>query len=349
MAMVCPKNQRAILGHIRDLVLIVFIGNFISFLFNQDFSDFWHRIEIGSWYSLMIGGTLWKGNQFIGWYLSRKLDYNKRPFFTLRVNLISMFIYSLIAIIIVNYIWYVWIWDWTISKMFSSGYPSMIIEFVVTIIITSIYFAIGFFQAWRESAVNEERLQKESIKLQYNALKNQVNPHFLFNSLNTLTTLVYKDPDLSAKFIKQLSEVYRYVLEHKDSELVNLDEEIAFCKHYIYLQQIRHGDNLKTNINIPANQPIMVVPLSIQLLIENAIKHNEVSDDHPLEITVDIEDQFIVVKNNLQLRTAIPDSGGIGLDTLEKRYAFLSDQHFSSEKTDSAFVVKIPLIKKQVA
>lgn len=243
-----------------------------------------------------------------------------------------MFIYSLIAIIIVNYIWYVWIWDWTISKMFSSGYPSMIIEFVVTIIITSIYFAIGFFQAWRESAVNEERLQKESIKLQYNALKNQVNPHFLFNSLNTLTTLVYKDPDLSAKFIKQLSEVYRYVLEHKDSELVNLDEEIAFCKHYIYLQQIRHGDNLKTNINIPANQPIMVVPLSIQLLIENAIKHNEVSDDHPLEITVDIEDQFIVVKNNLQLRTAIPDSGGIGLDTLEKRYTFLSDQHFSSEK-----------------
>lgn len=349
MAFICKKKQHALLGHVRDLVLIVIIGNFITFLFNPDVTNFVEHVPTWSLYSLMIGGTLWKGNQFIGWYLAQKIDYNKYPFKALRWNLISMFIYSLIAIVVVNYIWYVWIYGRTISQMFNYSYVSMIIELVVTVVITSIYFAIGFFQAWRESAVNEERLQKESIKLQYNALKNQVNPHFLFNSLNTLTTLVYKDPDLSAKFIKQLSEVYRYVLEHKDSELVSLDDEITFCNNYIYLQQIRHGDNLKTEIDISAGKQIMMVPLSIQLLLENAIKHNEVSDDNPLKISVQLKDDFIVVTNNLQLRSAIPDSGGIGLETLKKRYAFLSDKHISIEKTSASFIVKIPIIKKQAA
>jgi len=341
------KKFGAILGHIRDLILVVLIGNFISFLFNQDFSDFWERIEIGSLYSLMIGGTLWKGNQYIGYLVSRKINYKKYPLKTLRWNLSLMFVFSLLNILFINYIWYVVIWDWKVDSMFRSGYPSMVIEFVVTIIVTSIYFAIGFFKAWRESAVREERLQKESIKLQYSALKNQVNPHFLFNSLNTLTTLVYKDADLAARFIKQLSEIYRYVLEHKDTELVTLQEELDFCSKYLYLQQIRHGDSLKVEINTRDEQKIRVVPLSIQLLIENAIKHNEVSEDNPLIIKISVKDQFIVIENNLQLRKSIPESGGIGLDTMKKRYAYLSDNKPEISQMDGFFTVSLPVLNAE--
>ena len=347
--MVCPKNQRAILGHIRDLVLIVFIGNFISFLFNQDFSDFWHRIEIGSWYSLMIGGTLWKGNQFIGWYLSRKLDYNNRPFFTLRVNLISMFIYSLIAIIIVNYIWYVWIWDWTISKMFSSGYPSMIIEFVVTIIITSIYFAIGFFQAWRESAVNEERLQKESIKLQYNALKNQVNPHFLFNSLNTLTYIIPEDPDKAVHFVQKLSKVYRYILEIRDKKLISLEEELSFLHAYLFLVLERFGDNLRADIRVPDDAlNLQLVPLSLQILFENVVKHNIISEERPLQVELWVENNRLIVRNNLQRKRQSMPSTKLGLQNIRNRYAFFSEEKVDVIETKDFFTVSLPLIRVPV-
>lgn len=340
----CP-SPKFFLGHIRDILIVVLIGNVVTFFFNPDYINFWERIWMTSLYSLMIGSTLWKGNQFIGWLVHRRINSYKFPLKALRWSLAFMFVYSLVIIIIVNFIWYVIIFDNTILQMFQFGWISMIIEFLITIIITSIFFAIGFFKAWRESAVNEERLEKESILLQYNALKNQVNPHFLFNSLNTLTTLVYKDADLSARFIKQLSEIYRYVLEHKDTELVSLREEMNFCEKYMYLQKIRHGESLKINFDFKDDHLIRVVPLSLQLLLENAIKHNEVSEENPLEISVSIQDEYIVVSNKLQIRKSIPESGGIGLDTLKQRYAFLSETPFQTKQENGVFNVFVPVLK----
>ncbi|MCB0804689.1 MAG: histidine kinase [Bacteroidales bacterium] len=341
------KNNRRtrIWAHVRDALIVIAIGNFISFLFNQSYTDLWYRLGMNSLYSLMIGMTLWKGNEFIGTQVSKRIDYDKQPFRALKWNLIMMFSFSLVAIIVVNFIWFVLIWDWSVKAMFSNGYITMVIEFGITIIITSIFFAIGFFRAWRESAVREERLQKESIKLQYNALKNQVNPHFLFNSLNTLTSLVYEDADQSARYIKQLSEVYRYVLEHKDTELVSLDTELDFCTKYVYLQKIRHGDDLQVEIGVDKSSGIQVVPMSVQLLIENAIKHNEISEDNPLTVKITLNDAFIIVRNPLQPRSAIPDKGGIGLETLEGRYAHLSDQPLQVLDEDGYFTVMIPILK----
>ena len=331
--------------HLRDILIVVVIGNGISFLFSPDFTNFWERLWINSLYSALIGGTLWKGNEAIAYFVGRNIDYNRYPFKALRWNLSLMFVFSLIDIVVINYLWFVVIFDWTAERMFTRIYPTMIIELVVTIVITSVFFAIEFFQSWRESAVREERLQKESIKLQYNALKNQVNPHFLFNSLNTLTSLVYKDADQSARFIKQLSEVYRYVLEHRDTELVDLATEIGFCRKYIYFQKIRHGENLHVDFEIDPTANIKVVPMSLQLLIENAIKHNEISEEKPLIIKVGIVEGFIVVTNTLQQRKTIPESGGIGLETLKRRYAFLSDKAFDAKRENGRFVVQIPVIE----
>lgn len=230
--------------------------------------------------------------------------------------------------------------------LFKNGFPILAIQMAITILIASVLYSINFFKAWRESAVNEERLQKESIKLQYKALKNQVNPHFLFNSLNSLTTLVYRDQGQAAKFIKQLSDVYRYILEHKDNELVTVQEEINFAKKYIYLQKIRHGESLQVDIQIKNFVKEFVVPVSIQILIENAIKHNEVSEENPLKIKISRNGEYIMVKNNLQPKRVLKDSGGIGLSTIRKRYSFLTKNAVITMETDNKFLVKVPVLEE---
>ena len=343
--MISPK-AKIWLGHIRDLIIVMVIGNVISFLFDPRMENIWERIQYGSLYSLFIGGILWKGNQYIGFILSKKMDIHNHPSRNLAYNLSLMFIFSLLTIIAVNYIWYVVIFGWTPERLFSRGWITMVIVFFVTVLITSIFYSIGFFKAWKESAVNEEKLQKESIRLQYQALKNQVNPHFLFNSLNSLSSLVYKDQDQAVRFIKQLSEVYRYVLEHKDSELVTLSDEINFCEKYIYLQKIRHDDSLNVRIEVKSMQGKYVVPVSIQILIENAIKHNIVSDEDPLHIEIFDADDTIVIQNKLQPRKSLDASGGIGLSSLKDRYSFLTDREITVKKTEDQFIVALPLIHK---
>lgn len=334
------------LGHARDLLVVMLIGNVIAFMFDPGVDHFWERVKFGSLYSLFIGGILWKGNQYIGFVLGRKIDIHAHPLRSLGWNLASMFVFSLVTIVVVNYIWYVVFFDWTAERLFTRGLLTMLIVFFVTVVITAVYYSMGFFRAWRESAVNEERLQKESIKLQYKALKNQVNPHFLFNSLNSLTTLVYQDQDQAVKFIKQLSEVYRYVLQHKDNELVSLEEEIGFSEKYVYLQQIRHDNGLNVKFSVSNVKNRYVVPVSLQILIENAIKHNIVSGEKPLFIEIYDTEEAIIIKNNLQTKKTLNDSGGIGLNSLKERYAFVADRKVVTKKTEESFIVELPFIQK---
>ena len=340
-------KKRIILGHLRDLLIVVIIGNFITFLFGASI-EYLLSLRTSA-YSLMIGGFLWKGNEAVGYFIGKKIDIYKHPVKApkwLRWSLISMFVYSVLIIILINFFWTVIIWGHSTASLFKNGtLITMIIEFGITIAIASIMYSISFFKAWREAAVNEERLKKESIAHQYKALKNQVNPHFLFNSLNTLSTLIYKDQNLAAKFTKQLSEVYRYVLEHKDSEVVTVNTEVEFVEKYLYLQRIRHGDNLQTGIDIKNCNDKMIVPLSLQMLVENAIKHNVISEDDPLKIRIYNTETYIIVENNLQKKSSIADNGGIGLSNIKARYEHLTDIPLTIEESSDIFKVKVPLIK----
>jgi LytS/YehU family sensor histidine kinase len=257
------------------------------------------------------------------------------------------FLFTIVNIIVVNYFWWILFVGEKIDFLVKDGFMILVIQLIVTIVITSIFYAKSFFQSWREAAVNEERFKKESIHYQYKALKNQVNPHFLFNSLNSLTHLVYENQEQAVKFIKQLSEVYRYVLEHKDNELVTLKEELEFVKKYIFLQQIRHDKNLVVNFDINENPAGEVVPMSIQTLVENAIKHNEISEEKPLTIQILQENGYVIVRNNLQRIKVIPNSDGIGLSTLKQQYERLIDKPVLRIETEKRFVFKIPIIQKK--
>lgn len=340
------QRKRTIKRHLLDLLIVVLIGDLINYFFNPEISSYLKFLPWNSLYSLIIGGFLWKGNEAVGKYIGARIDMNKYPLKALRWSMFGIFVYSILAIIIVNQIWWVLVIGRPIDYLLRiQGILIMVIEFVVTIIIASILFGTSYFKAWRESAVNEERLRSESLAYQYKALQNQVNPHFLFNSLNTLSTLVYKDQDQAVKFIKQLSEVYRYVLEHKDAELVDISTELEFVKHYVFLQKIRHGGSLNLTFDLLNSKQVQVFPMSLQMLIENAIKHNIVSEENPLFVEVTQNSEYIIIKNNLQHKSSVNDTGGIGLQNLKLRYELLSDTPFLIEKTDKEFIVKLPVLK----
>lgn len=188
-------------------------------------------------------------------------------------------------------------------------------------------------------------LQEENIISQFESLKAQVNPHFLFNSLNVLSSLIFVDQQKAAKFVRQLSKVYRYVLEHKDMDTITIREELPFIESYIFLLKTRFDQNLTVSISIPDEKTnLKVAPMVIQLLIENAIKHNVVSKTKPLTISIAEKDNYLEIKNNLQLKSSTEVSSRIGLNNIRKRYEYLATNKVEVIENEEFFLVKIPLL-----
>lgn len=190
------------------------------------------------------------------------------------------------------------------------------------------------------------KVQKENLQSQFDVLKQQVNPHFLFNSLNVLTSLIRLEPDLAEKFTEHLSKVYRYVLENKDNELVKLSTELDFLDAYLFLLNIRFMGKISVSVNISEEQKeFLVIPLAMQLLIENAIKHNSMSKKSPLFIQIFVDEKcYLNIINNLQEREAHMTSTGVGLRNIQNRYLLLNNTLPEFEKTSDQFIARIPLI-----
>jgi LytS/YehU family sensor histidine kinase len=214
------------------------------------------------------------------------------------------------------------------------------------IAIMCIYESIYFMLALKDSVEEKEMLKRESLQAQLNALLTQVNPHFLFNNLNTLSSLIPENPKHAIDFVQQLSKVYRHILDVKDEKSIFLKEELDVLNAYTFLLQTRFGKNLAVNINIPDEKlEKKIVPLSLQILMENAIKHNIVSADKPLHIDVFAENGSLILSNNLQVKNQINESTGIGLDNIRNRYKLLGDKEVKVTEDDNSFTVSIPLIE----
>ncbi|MFC5626848.1 sensor histidine kinase [Algoriphagus winogradskyi] len=198
---------------------------------------------------------------------------------------------------------------------------------------------------WRKSALEAEILRNEKLASQYQSLKDQLNPHFLFNSLNVLSSLVYENADKSAAFIQKLSRIYRYVLEAQKEELIELEKEESFAKNYLELQKIRFEESLQFSIKIE-NQNGFIPPLSLQLLLENAIKHNIVSQSEPLFIHIYRKDDDLWISNTLQPKSSQTEpSTGIGLNNIKMRYQLLSERNMEVIQTEDEFLVKLPILE----
>ena len=215
--------------------------------------------------------------------------------------------------------------------------------FMVLSVILSI-FGYHFFVRWKQEKVTAAELEKEKALVQYDNLKNQLNPHFLFNALSSLNSLIFENPQLASDFLQQLSKVYRYVLENKEKNAVSLDTEINFVSHYVKLLETRFGDGLKVVFDVDTDaKEKTIVPVTLQVLIENACKHNTTSKDSPLLVTVKSEGDYLLVQNNLQRKSAIETSNKLGLENLKNLYRYISERPVEVTETQQIFTVRIPL------
>ena len=224
-----------------------------------------------------------------------------------------------------------------------------LVSLIITIIVSLVYHLIYFYKAYQENRVKQEKIIAGNASAQFESLKNQLDPHFLFNSLNVLSSLIEENPDNAQKFTTSLSKIYRYVLEQRDKELVSVAEELNFAKTYMKLLKMRFENSISFELpETIENNEAKVVPLSLQLLLENCIKHNVVSEQKPLHIKIYIANNELIVENNKQKKEVLQDRKGIGLQNIVNRYAVLTNRNVSVLDSDHIFKVKLPILTKQV-
>lgn len=203
---------------------------------------------------------------------------------------------------------------------------------------------VFFYGQWQEALKREHKLREQSLIFQNETLKNQVNPHFLFNSLNTLSALVTTQTELAERFVSRLSSIYRYILENSAKDTVPLKDELDFLESYFYLHKIREDGKIRLQMDVKGVEKYKVLPVSLQMLIENAIKHNMATREKPLIISIALERSFIVVKNNFQPMASALDSTHMGHKNLSERIQLLTGKDLIVEQTGGEFIVKIPLL-----
>ncbi len=342
------KNKKLTLKKIVLMGLIsISIGIFFSVFFfhGQSFNDLKSMLfNIG--YSLSLGLGLFATGFVLNLFNGRIIKWVKYPIRSLIISLIIMTLYSSIIIALVNWIWYILIFNHTWKQLFEGGKFFIIMQFIIYCIIALFSFARTFFKEWRQSLLSEQKLKEEAILLQYKVLSNQVNPHFLFNALNVLNSLISIDPDRAQNFVSKLSSFYRDLLNFKDKDIILLDEEISFVENYIQLQQERFGDNIIYSNSLTDTKHFLVIPMTLQMLVENAIKHNQITKNRKLNIEIYSENNYIIVRNTYQPYANPKDGERFGLQSLRERYQFLTDKNVIINQNNNYFTVQIPLLEK---
>lgn len=222
--------------------------------------------------------------------------------------------------------------------------PGAVICVFVGVFLETIAF---FLTVWRQAIGREQQSEEEALKYKYRNLKAQVNPHFLFNSLNTLSEIVYVDAKKADSYIQKLAGIYRYILEHEETDQVTLSEELEYVSSYFDLQKERDGNKIRLDISVDDTSKFKIIPVSLQILVENALKHNSASEENPLDISIYKEGEaYIVVSNPIRKRTTMTGSHGTGLVNLKERVKQITGKEMIVQTDNNQFTVKLPIIKQ---
>ena len=295
-------------------------------------------------YSLSIGIPIMKIYEYVEWKLEQNIPWLIKPNLRFFLTVFLELVIGILIFTLVNWLIFIVIQKQEIGILFSktsAGLKYLIIFTITGIILIN---SSHFFKSWKQAAVNEEKLKREKLAIEYEALKNQVNPHFLFNSLTALSSLVYKDQQKAVTFIREFSNVFRYVLESREKEVVDFATEKKLLESVSYLNRIRYEDSLQIQINLSDATDKYIIPMALQMLLENAIKHNSISVNKPLKVEIMEEEGYVVVKNNLQPKKSEIVSNKIGLENIKSRYKYLSDKNVLVEISNEEFIVKIPVL-----
>ena len=259
---------------------------------------------------------------------------------------------TMVGIVFLRFITIVLIEGNAISYFFEDPYAInyYTFSFIITLIVSLVFHVIYFYKAITENKVKEQQIVAKTETAKFESLKSQIDPHFLFNSLNVLTSLISENPKQAEKFTTKLSKVYRYVLEQKNKDLIELDEELAFAKAYMELLKMRFENAVIFEIpDKSTSSELKIIPLSLQLLLENTIKHNVVSEENPLIVTIKEKDGYLVVTNNFNPKTILEKGTKVGLQNIVDRYHLLTLKKVEIINNSDSFIVKLPLLTQKTS
>ncbi len=327
------------------LIGIPILSFFIDYIFNNSFANYPFGEAITIW-GITLLFTI------ANWFIMRQpIFFLRKKYNSVKDDVKRI---SLVFLIMVTSVWFIdFIGTWLLSNLtqafqFFSRLRELVFIILISTMILAIYEVIYFYVRLKKSIREEEQSKQVLVQAELDGLRNQAQPHFFFNTLNTLRDIIDQNSKEDAKkFVDKLSDVYRFLLESGNANLISLRDELKFAKAYIYIQSERFGDNLKLNWNIPETSlDTKIAPMSLQLLLENAIKHNVISKAKPLEIHVTVKDYYLVVDNIIQSKSTQLPSTKVGLKNIEKRYKLISSKSVVIINEGNRFTVSLPLLKK---
>lgn len=332
------------------ILFVIFLGCFFQFSINVIFSLIYrnHSLlgNIQSYlFSIAISFGVMYGLVKLGGWMNKTLSWEKSPGGRFYLQIFAITFFVILMVMGIRTLFNLFIFPVGFIRLLDEVVVGVFF-FFVTLLLVFIDLGIHLLDKWRISQAEIERFKKANLETQFEMLRTQVNPHFLFNSLNTLSSLIYENQDTASNYVREMSSVYRYILEKRKSDIVTLREELNFTESYVFMLSLRFEDKIKFELNIDSRfHDKVVAPLTLQILIENAVKHNVVSQKKPLTIQIFTRnDNTLVVKNNLQAKANNSYSTGIGLDNIKNRLKILTDREMVVEKTETDFIVTVPLL-----
>ncbi len=308
------------------------------------------RLLMNLQFTLLYSVCLYMANALIFIYLDKIFASDRFTVKRIIIGFVSSFFVSIFTIFLLRIFEEVFIEQSTFKEFLAKeDIGNYMVSIIITFIITLLAHAVYFYRSYQENRVKQQKIIAGTASAKFESLKNQIDPHFLFNSLNVLSSLIEENPENAQKFTSSLSKIYRYVLEQRDKELVSVEEELAFAKTYMNLLKMRFENSIFYELPEKVNNPeAKVVPLSLQLLLENTVKHNVVSEQKPLRIRIFESDNYLVVQNDYQKKEVLKDRQGVGLQNIISRYAILTERKVRIEQTEKEFTVKIPMLTRQI-
>jgi hypothetical protein len=334
-----------------DCFKIAMVFTLVFSLMQADFSPKTLLITflVSALYSYGIGF----GNGIINDILDLRWDWLEQTNLRVYFGIISTILYTIPVVLGIDYLTFVVFQKMDVSEFLNEKMIWVHLFYVILSLgVSTFMHARSFMLKWKQASkkeVFEQKIIAGTASAKFESLKNQIDPHFLFNSLNVLSSLIEENPDNAQRFTTSLSKIYRYVLEQKDKELVSVEEELAFAKTYMNLLKMRFENSLFYELpEVKPNLEAKVVPLSLQLLLENTVKHNVVSEQKPLHIRIFIEGDYLVIQNDYQKKEVLQSHQGVGLQNIINRYAIITNRKVLIEQNEQTFTVKIPILTKQI-
>lgn len=329
------------------LVLVPFFGIVIPIVTGminaRNFSQW--EIKFSFLYTIGIAFVIWQGNRYLHFSLRSYFDWHKKPVRKIVTLLFIIVFYTVPVSVLLLVGWY---------HLFEQGradwdviFRSALIIMICVIFITHVYETVFLVKESENEMVRNEQLERARAEAELEALKNQLDPHFIFNSLNTLSHLIEENPAKARLFNDTLADVYRYILQNKARDLVVLKDELEFLYNYFSLLKIRFDSAVRLDVSVgaAAEENNLIPPISLQLLAENAIKHNEFSEKEPLVLHISLDGELLYVHNEVRKKELHRPASGIGLQNLKERYKLLTGLDISVRENEAVFTVLLPVLK----